>query len=108
MLIDHGNTVAVQLKTLEGNLVTVLLPIAVASRLGSLPEPSPNQGINGRARSLAPSRRKHSPGYGSLPVARRAQCRDVMTADVVFGAAYVISMIASGVLIYLSIFHNFP
>jgi len=51
---------------------------------------------------------KHSPGYANLPVARRAQCRGVMTADVVFGAAYVISMIASGVLIYLSIFHNFP
>jgi len=31
-----------------------------------------------------------------------------MTADVVFGAAYVISMIACGVLSYLSIFHNFP
>jgi len=34
--------------------------------------------------------------------------RGVMTADVVFGTAYVISIIASGVLIYLSIFHNFP
>jgi hypothetical protein len=31
-----------------------------------------------------------------------------MTPDVIFGTAYVISMIASGVLIYLSIFHNFP
>ena len=33
MLIDHGNTVAVQLKTPEGNLVTILVPRAVASRL---------------------------------------------------------------------------
>jgi len=73
-----------------------------------MPEPSLNRGINGRTCSLAPSRRKALAGLWCSPVARRAQCRGVMTADVVFGAAYVISMIASGVLIYLSIFHNFP
>jgi hypothetical protein len=31
-----------------------------------------------------------------------------MTPDVLFGTAYVISMITYGVLTYLSIFHNFP
>ena len=30
-----------------------------------------------------------------------------MTPDALFGTAYVISMIAYGVLTYLSIFHNF-
>jgi len=33
MLIDPGNSVAVQLKTPEGNLVAILVPRAVASRL---------------------------------------------------------------------------
>src|SRR5215207_11063883 len=51
---------------------------------------------------------KHSPGYDRLRIARRAQCRAAMTPDVFFGTAYVISMIAYGVLTYLSIFHNFP
>ena len=34
MPIDHGNTVAVQLKERESNLVTILVPRAFASRLG--------------------------------------------------------------------------